>query len=234
MSGVPDPAREPASDAALNRVADAFSRISAVIPVRDLETAKSRLGEALDPEERQALVLRLLDRAIRSALDATSISNVLVVSPDRDLLARSAAAGADVLRQRDLGLNPGLAEARSWVVAGGASGMLVLPADLPSVTPGLIDEIARRGRDEAGQHLGPVRVVVLVPDRHGDGTNALLLVPPDAGSFEFGTGSRQRHAAAARAAGAALVEVDGPLSLDLDVPEDLLLAETEGVMGVEA
>jgi 2-phospho-L-lactate guanylyltransferase len=234
MSGVPDPARESATDAALDRVADAFSRISAVIPVRDLETAKSRLGEALDPEERQALVLRLLDRVIRAALDARSITSVLVVSPDRELLARSAAAGADVLRQRDPGLNQGLVEARAWVRAGGASGMLVLPADLPSVTPGLIDEITERGRDEALRQPGGVRVVVVVPDRHGDGTNALLLVPPDVGSFEFGPGSRQRHGEAARRMGAAVVEISGPLSLDVDLPDDLLVAETEGVMGVEA
>src|SRR5438093_585798 len=69
-------------------------------------------------------------------------------------------------------------------------------------------------------------LVAIVPDRHGRGTNALLLAPPDAIDTCFGGDSRAAHAAAAREAGAALVELDGPLTLDLDTPDDLLLAET--------
>ena len=69
--------------------------------------------------------------------------------------------------------------------------------------------------------------MVIVPDRHGAGTNALLLSPPDIVDFAFGPGSRQTHADRARRAGAVLVELDGPLALDIDTPEDLLLAEGE-------
>ena len=72
--------------------------------------------------------------------------------------------------------------------------------------------------------------MVVVPDRHGRGTNALLLSPPDAIKFAFGNDSRAAHQAAARAAGALSLEVDGPLSLDLDLPEDLTLAEERGLL----
>ncbi len=72
-------------------------------------------------------------------------------------------------------------------------------------------------------------MVVLVPDRHGSGTNALLLAPPNAIDFRFGEGSRAAHAAAAEAAGATYVELDGPLSFDLDTPEDLLEADRRGL-----
>jgi 2-phospho-L-lactate guanylyltransferase len=65
---------------------------------------------------------------------------------------------------------------------------------------------------------------VMVPDRAGEGTNVLLVSPPRAIDDAFGPGSRGRHAAAARAAGAILVEMDGPLALDLDTPEDLAAA----------
>jgi 2-phospho-L-lactate guanylyltransferase len=69
-------------------------------------------------------------------------------------------------------------------------------------------------------------VVAIVGDRHGRGTNALLLAPPDVIDVHFGGDSRDAHTAAAGAAGARLVELDGPLTEDLDTPDDLLLAES--------
>jgi 2-phospho-L-lactate guanylyltransferase len=72
----------------------------------------------------------------------------------------------------------------------------------------------------------PVRpLVALVPDRHGRGTNALLVAPPAAIEFAFGGDSRAAHADCAAQAGARYVEIDGPLTLDLDTPDDLLQAE---------
>ena len=69
--------------------------------------------------------------------------------------------------------------------------------------------------------------MTIVPDRHGRGTNALLLAPPDAIDPCFGGDSRAAHVAAARAAGARLVELGGPLTLDIDTPDDLLLVELD-------
>jgi 2-phospho-L-lactate guanylyltransferase len=63
---------------------------------------------------------------------------------------------------------------------------------------------------------------VIVPDRHGHGTNALLLTPPDVMEPAFGPGSFVRHAALARAAGATIRVADvTSLGLDVDTPEDL-------------
>jgi len=67
--------------------------------------------------------------------------------------------------------------------------------------------------------------VSIVPDRHGRGTNALLIAPPDAIDVCFGGDSRAAHVAAAEMAGARVVELGGPLALDVDTPDDLLLAE---------
>jgi 2-phospho-L-lactate guanylyltransferase len=71
---------------------------------------------------------------------------------------------------------------------------------------------------------------VVVPDRHGEGTNALLLEPPDAIEPSFGPGSCARHVRAARAAGVAHAVVDVPtLALDVDTGDDLeALAATLG------
>lgn len=197
------------------------TRIAAIIPVGTLEAAKSRLGGALDAEERQDLAERFLTRTLGAALAVDRLADVLVVSPDREVLQRAAEMGARTLRQRTSGLNAGLAEAREDVVAGGAGAILVLPIDLPFVTADAIAAVLApidRG--------GPDARVVLVTDRHGTGTNVLALRPPDAIDFRFGPDSRQAHREAAAAAGAAYIEIGGPLAFDLDTPADLVLVES--------
>jgi 2-phospho-L-lactate guanylyltransferase len=192
------------------------SRVVALVPVRSLEGGKSRLAERLDAEERAELVGRLL----RTTIEALTphVDRVVVVSPDRDVLDLAAAAGAEPLLQRAGGLNTALRLARRHALDLGADAVLVVPPDLPRVDEAEIERILATGDRAAA-------VVVIVPDRHGTGTNALLLAPPDVIDFSFGTGSRATHGAAADAAGADLVELDGPLALDLDTPDDLLLAE---------
>lgn len=203
-------------------------RIAAIIPVGTLAGAKSRLGERLDAEEREDLVQGLLARTVLAATAVDRLDDVLVASPDRDVLRRAADLGARTLRQRSRGLNAGLAEARDDVVAGGAEAILVLPIDLPFVTPDAIAAILAPLTDPAAA------VVVLVTDQHGSGTNALALRPSGIIDFAFGPGSRRAHRAAAEAAGATYLEVDGPLTVDLDTPDDFVLVETIETEGVGA
>ncbi|HEX7495668.1 MAG TPA: 2-phospho-L-lactate guanylyltransferase [Candidatus Limnocylindrales bacterium] len=210
-----------------------LSRIVALVPVRSLSGAKSRLGEPLDPEERADLILALLRRTIEAARAARRLAGVMVVSMDPDLLERARAMGAATLRQETDGLNEALAEARlaagaAGLAAGPTTAVIALPGDLPGVTASAIDRLAEAA--ELAVRRAPDRpVVVLVPDRHGSGTNALLLAPPTAIDFSFGVGSRAAHAAAAEAAGATYLELDGPLSFDVDTPDDLLEADRRGL-----
>jgi 2-phospho-L-lactate/phosphoenolpyruvate guanylyltransferase len=204
-------------------------RIAAIVPVAPLEAAKSRLGGALDAEERLDLAERLLARTVTTALDVPGLADVLVVSPDRDVLERAAGLGARTLRQRTRGLNAGLREARDDVVAGGVEALLVLPIDLPFVTAATINAVL----EPIGEnHRRPV--VALVPDRHGSGTNVLVLQPPTAIEFCFGPESRRAHREAAMAAGATYVELDGPLTVDLDTPADLVLVDSMTTEGIRA
>jgi 2-phospho-L-lactate guanylyltransferase len=210
------------------------SRLVALVPVRGLEAAKSRLGEALDAEERRALVERLLARTITAAAAVPGVAAVAVVSPDPAALDLATDLGAVPIRQAGEGLNEGLAQGRDRAIADGADALLVVPADLPGVSAGGLAPVVEAARTAAA-HGPPGRaIVVLVTDRVGDGTNALLLAPPGAISFRFGPGSRAAHAAAARVAGAAYVEVAGPLDLDLDTPDDLLAAEARGLGSLTA
>ena len=195
-------------------------RIVAVIPVGELERAKSRLGEVLDAEERRDLVIALLERTLAATTDTPRLAETLVVTPDDEVASIARAAGARVIRQADRGLNHGLDEARSAALDDGAKALLVLPADLPGVSPAAIDAVLKTLDEER------TPLVAIVPDRHGRGTNALLLSPPGVIDFAFGGDSRVAHRHAADAASIRVVELDGPLSLDIDTPEDLLLVQT--------
>jgi 2-phospho-L-lactate/phosphoenolpyruvate guanylyltransferase len=210
-----------------DRASADLSRLTAVVPVGSLEGAKSRLGDRLDAEERQQLVIELLARTVRAAGGSPSVASVVVVSPDPAALRFAGAAGASPIRQADSGLNEGLQAAARWAVADGATALLILAGDLPAISAETIDAVVAG----AVAALEPHRpLVALVADRHGRGTNVLLVSPPDAIRFAFGSSSRAAHLAEANAAGAATVELDGPLGLDLDLPDDLILAEELGLL----
>jgi 2-phospho-L-lactate/phosphoenolpyruvate guanylyltransferase len=214
--------KAPVPSAGMDATQPSPLEVVAIVPVGSLERAKSRLGAVLDAEERRDLVLRLAERTIRAAVATTGVAETLVITPDDEVRDLAARAGARPIRQRSRGLNDGLREARAEAVAGGATAVLILPIDLPQVTPEAIGELLQT----AGRQHPPL--VAIVEDRHGRGTNALLLAPPDVIDVHFGGDSHDAHAAAAAEAGAALLELDGPLSIDLDTPDDLLLAEASG------
>jgi 2-phospho-L-lactate guanylyltransferase len=104
-------------------------------------------------------------------------------------------------------------------MSAGAGALLVLPTDLPLVSSDALGRLVSQLADARRP------LVVLVPDRHARGTNALLLAPPDAIEFCFGGDSRAAHVACARSRDAHIVELDGDLTIDLDTPDDLLLVE---------
>jgi 2-phospho-L-lactate guanylyltransferase len=185
--------------------------------VRTFEGAKSRLGEVLDAEERRDLVSRLLERTIGAATRTPGVGGVLVVSPDREVLRLAEGLGARGVVQQSRGLNPAIHEARAAAID--AARLLVLPGDLPAVSPEAIAAVLAAG-DDAGSPS-----VVLAPDRHRRGTNALLLDPPDVIDPAFGGDSRAAHAWLASSAEAAFVEVPDVLELDIDTPDDLMLAD---------
>ena len=194
-------------------------RLVAIIPVGALDGAKSRLGAVLDAEERLELTMRLARATIAAAVAAELVDDAFVITPDDTIRALALELGARPILQRDSGLNHGLVAAREEALAGGATAIIILPIDLPAVTAVAIDEIAAT-MSETDRPL-----VAIVPDRHGRGTNALLIAPPAAIDVCFGGDSALAHEAAARAIGARLVVLGGPLALDLDTPDDLLLAE---------
>jgi 2-phospho-L-lactate guanylyltransferase len=200
-----------------------LSRTWALVPIRGLETAKTRLGEDLDAEERTDLVTRLLRQTLAATRDARAVAGTIVVTMDPDAAGIAKEMRAIGLVERAPGLNEAIVAARSVAIARGAHAILVLPADLPSISAAAIDDLVAGASGAAGG--GTARTLVtLVSDRHGTGTNALLVSPPGAIDPAFGEGSRAEHERRARSAGATFVELGGPLSVDLDTPADLVAA----------
>src|SRR5881392_3240876 len=122
-------------------------RAVALIPVGELEGAKSRLGETLDAEERRDLAARMAHRTIEAAVATPGIDEVLVVTPDQTVREIALEAGARPLRQRSQGLNRGLREARDEALAAGADAVLVLPIDLPLISPENLGRVLERLSD---------------------------------------------------------------------------------------
>jgi 2-phospho-L-lactate/phosphoenolpyruvate guanylyltransferase len=201
-----------------------FERTWALVPLRGLSSAKTRLGPDLDPAARRQLVEALLRRTLLAARDARSIAGTVVVTKDPEVAGMAQAAHAVGLVESVPGLNEAIDAARSVAIGRGATAVLVLPADLPAVSAEAIDAIVAAATAAATAEAPAAGMVALVTDRHGRGTNALLLSPPGVIDPAFGEGSRGAHRAAAARAGAAWLEIPGPLSLDLDTPADLLVA----------
>ncbi|HEV2005765.1 MAG TPA: 2-phospho-L-lactate guanylyltransferase [Candidatus Limnocylindrales bacterium] len=204
-----------------------LSRVWAVVPIRGLRTAKTRLSPDLDPAERLALVTEMLRRTLVATSDAPSIEGTVVVTLDPAVAGIATAHRAVGLVDILPGLNEAILAARSLAISRQASAVLILPADLPSVTAERLDALvadARAALAGAGPDAVAQGLVAVVPDRHREGTNALLVAPASLIDPDFGPGSLAAHRAAAAAVGAFYLEIGGPLTLDVDTPADLLLA----------
>lgn len=197
-------------------------KVHAVVPVKDLREAKSRLSPILDSGCRAGLAIYMMGRVISTLLEA-GVEEVCVVSPDRIVLEEAEKRGASSLFQKSQGLNPALDEGREWAVGRDASTLLVLPADLP-----LLDVEDIRALLEAAKESA----VVASPDLTRVGTNALLLQPPDAVPFAFGIGSFGAHVRSAKQKGLSLAVCEREhLAFDLDTGQDLArLGNLEGLL----
>ncbi len=189
----------------------------AIVPVKPLRRGKSRLAGALTEDQREELNRVLLRRTLKTLLDLKEVEQVLVVSRDSAALALARDLGARTVQEDGApALNTALKRATVVAQVYASRGVLVIPADLPLLTAADVLALLQRATQPP--------VVVIAPDRHRQGTNALLLSPADLIEYDFGGNSFQRHCERALKAGAHLEVVDLPsLGLDLDVPEDLEL-----------
>jgi 2-phospho-L-lactate guanylyltransferase len=180
----------------------------AILPVKSFANAKQRLSSTLEPPDRE----QLAERMLIAVLDAITraVPQTIVVTADARAGELAAAAGAETVHDpHETGQSDAVALGIQH--AADADRVLCIPGDCPALDP-----------QEIGQMLASEADVVIVPDRHGTGTNALLLTPPTIIGPSFGPGSFARHAALAKAAWATVEVMQLPtLTHDVDTPEDL-------------
>ncbi|MDX6603011.1 MAG: 2-phospho-L-lactate/phosphoenolpyruvate guanylyltransferase [Solirubrobacterales bacterium] len=182
--------------------------------------AKQRLAPGIGATHRAELAAAMLEDALEVIGAARSIERTVVVTSEPRAIELAAASGGEVLPDPDEGGHSGAALAgiaRAQEL--GARCVVLLPIDCPLLATRELERLL------TGM---PERYVAIVPDRHGTGTNALALAPPDAIEPSFGEGSCARHIAAAREAGVPFgVEELPSLALDLDTPADVVALTRE-------
>jgi 2-phospho-L-lactate guanylyltransferase len=221
-------------------------RTVAILPVKSFGRAKQRLGQAFP--DRPALAAAMVADVLDALAAVPSLDGVIVVTAEPIAARIAAEMGAQVVHdpaesgQSDAaarGVAAALAGAgqamggaasdddaggdaavaggagvpgRRIVVGAPAERVLLVPGDCPALDPAEVEALLAR-----------TAPVVIVPDRHGTGTNALLLAPPDVMAPAFGEGSFERHSGLARAAGTEPEVADvKTLGLDVDTPDDFV------------
>jgi len=189
-------------------------RTAAILPVKRFTQAKQRLSGVID----DPLRLELAEAMVRDVLDAlaqTAPVELIVVVTRESVIARAAVEqGAIVVGEEGerAGQSAAAALGIARAAAEGAERVLCVPGDCPALDPGELGDLLGAEGPE----------VVIVPDRHGTGTNGLLLSPPGAIEPSFGPGSCERHLGLAEQAGArARVARPASLLLDIDTGADL-------------
>jgi len=188
-------------------------RTAAILPVKRFAQAKQRLGASVADPLRKELARAMVGDVLDALGDTGSIQSTIVVTREDSVATAARALGALTVEDtaeasQSAAVSLGVARA----LADGFERVLCVPGDCPALDPAELDALLH----------GSTCEVVIVPDRHGTGTNGLLLAPPDAIPPSFGPGSRERHTALALAAGiAARIEQPPSLLLDIDTGEDL-------------
>jgi 2-phospho-L-lactate guanylyltransferase len=187
---------------------------TAVLPVKSFAEAKRRLRSGLAPGERRALAQAMFCDVLIALRRSARVDSVLVVSADHGAQQIATGYGANVLPDAEHGHNVAARHGVEQALQEGATRVLLVPGDCPTLSPAELDGLLERELPEPS--------VLIVPDRHGTGTNALVLTPPQALPPSFGPGSCERHLENARQAGVhgEVVHVDS-LALDVDTAEDL-------------
>lgn len=191
----------------------------ALLPLKDLVRAKTRLSGLLAPSERRALAQAMAEDVLAALVASPGLDGVLLVSddPGAELLAHR--YGAELLAETELqcsGLNAVIDAASARLAGRGVDSVMVVHSDLPLLAPADVESLLASFRR-------PGIDVLLSPDRHHGGTNIMAFDASSRPAFHYGPGSCRAHQADILASGRrlALVPRDN-VALDVDEPADLV------------
>lgn len=188
--------------------------VTAILPFRSIDSAKSRMSTMLSEAERREFSARLLERTLLALGHATSVNNVILVSPDPLARALARSGGHEALDDAGAELNAAITLGLNQATRNGAAAVLILPVDLAEISAAHIDALV-------GGWSGAQPGVLASPD---GGTSALLVPLPRTFTPQFGANSAAAHRAELSGGGAEVETLVSPLAADLDTPNDLLVA----------
>lgn len=193
--------------------AEEDSTTFAIVPVKKLDEAKSRLSPLLSQNERKQFCLKMLEDVLASLKATEGVYKTIVVSKAPQVLQVAKNFRVFPFKESRSGLNQAISETISWCINMEAKIALILPADIPLVSPGDVNQILIFGRTSS---------MVISPSREGNGTNALLLNSPRVVSAFYGQDSFQRHVDEASKRGIRFHVYRSPrIRLDVDTITDL-------------
>lgn len=186
--------------------------ISAIVPVKKLDLSKKRLSTILSPRDRRSLAVVMLEDVLK-ALKSSAVHQIVVISPDSTVHLIANMFDVTCLSENRLGLNLAIEQATKWCIQHQSDSALILPADVPFVSPEDIAHIIEFGVQTPS--------LVLSPSRNG-GTNALFRRPADLMEASFGPNSYKRHIKEALEKGIEpKIYRSQRVSTDIDSEEDL-------------
>jgi 2-phospho-L-lactate guanylyltransferase len=189
-------------------------RTVAILPVKAFDSSKQRLAPAIDFGHRRALVEAMFSDTLIALRRTEAIEHIFIVTSERIATRIAEGDGVTVIDDTASSHSQAVTLGITRAIEVGAARALLVPGDCPLLDSKELEALLARPT--------PLRSAVIVPDRHGEGTNALLLTPPGSLTPAFGQGSRRRHTDLAVSQGTTPEVVTVPtLALDVDTPEDL-------------
>ncbi|HWF36520.1 MAG TPA: 2-phospho-L-lactate guanylyltransferase [Solirubrobacteraceae bacterium] len=186
----------------------------AVLPIKNFTEAKQRLETVLTPGPRRALAEAMFSDVLTALRRSRSVADTLVVTSDHGAQQIAGGHGALVLDDEEPGQSPAAVLGIKYALDHEYARVLLVPGDCPTLDPREVDALIA--------HPYEAPSALIVADRHGTGTNGLLLTPPDSLVPAFGPDSRERHFANAAMVGTVTELVSmASLELDIDTPDDL-------------
>jgi 2-phospho-L-lactate guanylyltransferase len=187
--------------------------IFTVIPVKTLLKSKTRLSTILTPHERQTLLLKMLEDVCNAIQRSSIVHKIVIISSDLKVQSFSNKFRAVYLQEIKEGLNQALQQATNWCIQNNAKSILIIPTDIPLISPDDIKKIVNLSIEECS--------IVIAPSKNG-GTNILFQKPPDLIPPCYGPESFYKHIIKASDKGvAAKIYTSQNVELDIDTPKDL-------------
>lgn len=191
-------------------------KIAAVIPMKSLHSAKSRLSNILTAQQRKNLAMYLLDATIKELKKSNFISEIIIVSNDKAVKNYSCLNNLKFMRDSDEGVNKAVILADNYCIDNGINANIVIPPDLPFISAKEIDEICTISNK---YH----KCIIICPSKRFDGTNILFRKPPDVIKTHYDDNSYMNHLKEADKFKIPIETLDiVKLRFDLDTKEDLL------------